>query len=162
MNKVTFPSVEEHLNGLKGFDMHAMQLSSGKFICQQRDLQLPNLIIGDRFINTSVQYHSILQEDWFYFLIPRHNDKVSINGHKINEDQPIILTEKQEALVQVPDNYYAFYIIITKDELKKYFDEESLEQLKNGLSQQNFVKKIFKSGTNLQELCELIENLLNK
>ncbi len=46
MDKINFPSVEEHLNGLKGFDMHAIQLSSGKFLCQQRDLQLPKLILG--------------------------------------------------------------------------------------------------------------------
>lgn len=163
MNKITFPSVEEHLNGLKGFDMHAMQLSSGKFLCQQRDLQLPKLILGDRFINTAVQYHSVLQQDWFYILIPRHNDEVSVNGHKISINQPLILTESQEALVQVPDNYYAFYIIITNDELKKYFDEESIEQLKKFLSQQNFLKNIFtQSGSNLQHLCALIETLLNR
>ena len=77
MNKVTFPSVEEHLNGLKLFDMHAMQLSSGKFLCQQRELQLPKLILGDRFISTAVQYHSVLQQDCFYILIPRHNDDIS-------------------------------------------------------------------------------------
>lgn len=163
MNKITFPSVEEHLNGLKGFDMHAMQLSSGKFLCQQRDLQLPKLILGDRFINTAVQYHSILQQDWFYFLIPRHNDEVSVNGHSINFNQPLILTENQEALVQVPDNYYAFYIIITNDELTKYFDEESIELLKKTIAQQNFVKNIFtQPGSNLKQLCLLIEDLLNK
>ena len=163
MNKIIFPSVEDHLNGLKGFDMHAMQLSSGKFLCQQRDLQLPKLVLGDRFINTSVQYHSVLQQDWFYILIPRHNDEVSVNGHKISLNQPLILTESQEALVQVPDNYYAFYIIITNDELKKYFDEETIEHFKNTLSKQNFLKNTFiQPDNNLQHLCTLIEALLNK
>lgn len=163
MNKIIFPSVEAHLNGLKGFDMHAMQLSSGKFLCQQRDLQLPKLVLGDRSINTSVQYHSILQQDWFYILIPRHNDEVSVNGHKISLNQPLILTENQEALVQVPDNYYAFYIIITNDELIKYFDEETIEHFKDSLSKQNFLKNTFiQPESNLQHLCTLIETLLNK
>ena len=163
MNKVTFPSVEEHLNGLKLFDMHAMQLSSGKFLCQQRELQLPKLILGDRFISTAVQYHSVLQQDCFYILIPRHNDDISVNGRKVCLNQPLIFTENQEMLVQVPDNYYAFYIIITTDELTKYFNKEDIEQLKNIISQQNFIKNTFTLPENNQKhLCSLIENLLNK
>jgi AraC family ethanolamine operon transcriptional activator len=163
MNKIIFPSVEEHLNGLKGFDMHAMQLSSGKFLCQQRDLQLPKIIIGDRFISTAVQYHSVLQQDWFYILIPKHNDGVYANGQEICSNQSLIFTENQEVLVQVPDNYYAFYIIITTDELAKYFNEEDIQQLKNITSQQYLVKNVFTQPENNQKkLCSLIENLLNK
>ncbi len=163
MNKITFPSVEDHFNGLKGFDIHAVQLSPGRFLCQQRDLQLPKLILGDRFISTSIQYQSILQQDCFYILIPRHNDEMSVNGRKIPLNQPLIFTKNQDMLVQVPDNYYAFYIIITTDELTKYFDEEYIEQLKKIIQQQNFVKNIFYQPENNQKyLCSLIENLLNK
>jgi AraC-like DNA-binding protein len=162
MDKITFPSVELHLNGLQGFDMHAMQLSSGRFLCQQRDLRLPNVILGDRFINTAVQYQSVLKQDWFYILIPKDKVQMSVNGQKISMNQSVVFTKDQEVLVQIPESYYAYYIIITVEELTKYFDRDYLEQLKRIISQQNFATQIFSRAEHEQShLCSSIASLLN-
>lgn len=162
MKKLTYPCVEDHLNGLKGFDMHAMQLSSGRFYCQQRDLQLSKIVIGDRFISTSVQYHSILKQDCIYILIPMRNNDILVNGKKIHLNQPLFFTTSQEMLVRVPENYYAYYVIISTAELIKYFDEESINHLKKIIWQQNFTKQTFPSPiSTLEHLNILIDRLLS-
>jgi methylphosphotriester-DNA--protein-cysteine methyltransferase len=163
MKKITYPCVEDHLNGLKGFDMYAMQLSSGKFLCQQRDLQLSKIVIGDRYISTSIQYHSILQQDCVYILIPNPQNDILVNG-KINHlNQALFFTQKQEMLIRVPENYYAFYIIIPTIELIKYFDLASIEYFKKLIWQQNFSNTPFqKPNDSFKYLGSLIDNLLSR
>jgi len=163
MNKITYQSVEDHLNGLKEFNIHATQLHPGNFVCHQRELQLPKLIIGDRFINTALLYDSILQQDFFYILIPREHKGISINGKKTPLHQSIIFIKNQEMLVRVPDGFYAFYIIITTDELNNYFGENNIELLKKVIWQQNLVQNTFHQPEYIQlHLCSLIEKLLNQ
>lgn len=163
MNKVTYQSVEEHLNGLKEFDIHAIQLHPGKFLCHQRELKLPKLIIGERFISTALLYDSNLQQDYFYILIPRQYEGIYVNGKKASLNQSIIFTKNQDMLVRVPNGFYAFYIIITTDELSNYFGEENITQLKKVIWQQNYIKSAFHQPQyNQMHLCLLIDNLLNQ
>lgn len=163
MNKITYQSVEDHLNGLQEFNIHAIQLNPGKFLCEQRELQLPKLILGDRFVSTTLQYDSTLQQDCFYILIPRQCEGMHVNGRKILLNQSLIFTKHQNMFVRVPNNFHAYYIIIKTDELTKYFGEENVEKLKDVIWQQNFVKSVFHQPEyNQVHLCLLIENLLNK
>lgn len=163
MNKVTYQSVEDHLNGLKEFAIHALQLHPGKFLCHQRELKLPKLVIGDRFVSTALLYDSNLQQDYFYILIPKQYKGVYVNGKKTPINQSIIFIKNQEMLVRVPDEFYAFYIIITTEELTNYFDKDNIAQLKKVIWQQNFIKSAFHQPEyNQMHLCSLIENLLNK
>ena len=89
MNDIIFPSIEDYLKGLIDFDIYATQLSSGKFLCKQRELQLPKLILGDRFVSTALQYHTILQQDCFYIVIPRQDVGMSVNGQKVQLNQQL-------------------------------------------------------------------------
>ena len=91
MIDIIFPEVEDYLKKITEFDISAVQLSSGKFVCRKKELQLPKLIIGNRYVSTSMQYHTILKQDCFYVVIPKGNAGITINGHEMELNQPVVL-----------------------------------------------------------------------
>ncbi len=163
MRDIIFPSIDDYLNGLIGFDIYATQISSGNFLCRQRRLQLPKLVLGDRFISTALQYQATLQQDCFYIVIPKNNVGMYMNGKKTHFNQPLLFTEDQEMLIRTPSNSINFHILIPTIELREYFDDGMIEQLKKITFLQNTGKNIFiRSISNQKYLCSLIEGLLNQ
>ena len=163
MRDIIFPSIDDYLNGLIGFDIYATQISSGNFLCRQRRLQLPKLVLGDRFISTALQYQATLQQDCFYVVIPKNNVGMYMNGKKTHFNQPLLFTENQEMLIRTPSNSVNFHILIPTSELGEYFDDDMIEQLKKITFLQNTGKSIFiQSVGNQKYLCSLIESLLNQ
>jgi AraC family ethanolamine operon transcriptional activator len=155
--------IEDYLKNMAEFDMEVTQLSPGKFVCCQKELTLPKLIIGYRFVNTSLLHHSCLKQDCFYIIIPKGNSGMSVNGQKILLNQPLIYTLEQEVISCIPDNSYNLYIIIPTAELAKYFDKDKIEKFKKSSTQQSSAKKIFlQSESNQNNLCSLIEALLKR
>ena len=163
MIDIIFPEVEGYLKEITEFDINAVQLSSGKFACHKKELQLPKLIIGNRYVNTSMQYHFVLKEDCFYIVIPRGNEGISINGYNMGLNQPVVFTLGQEVFSRVSNDSYNFHIVIPTAELIKYVDEQSIEQLKKAVAQLSFGQRLFNQYENSQNhLCSLIDILLNR
>jgi len=161
MKDIIHLKIEDYLKNIAEYDIDATQLSPGKFLCCQKELQLPKLVIGYRFVSTSLLLHSTLKQDCFYIIIPKGNIGMSVNGQKIALNQPLIFTLEQEILSSIPDNSYNLYIIIPTAELVKYFGKETIEQFKKATTQQNRAKKTSEQSENNQtNLCSLIEALL--
>jgi len=159
----TFSSIDDYLKKITEFDIHAMQLSSGKFFCRKTELQLPKLVISSRYVSTSMQYHTTLKQDCFYIVIPRGNMNIAVNGYKTKLNQPLVFTFGQEIFACIPENSRNFHITIPTIELAKYFDEENIAQLKLATAQQNLGQQVFFLSENSQShLCSLMEILLNR
>ena len=158
-----YSCVEDYLKKSKEFDKVGTQMSPGHFLCYQRELQLPKLIVGKRYVTTSLLYQSTLQQDCFYIVIPKINGGMLVNGQKIALSQPLVFTSKQESLIHLPENACNLYIIIPTVELTKYFDEEKIEMFKHIISQCNIHKKaLIQSDSDQKCLSSLIDNLLQE
>jgi len=158
-----YSCVEDYLKNAKEFDIVATQVSAGHFLCYQRELQLPNLIVGKRYVTTSLLYQTTLQQECFYIVIPKINGGMLVNGQKIALSQPLVFTSKQESLIHLPENACNLYIIIPTVELTKYFDEEKIEMVKHIISQCNIHKKaLIQSESDQKRLSSLIDNLLQE
>lgn len=163
MIDIIFPSIDDYLNEFTGFDVDATQISAGNFLCRQRRFYLPKFVLGDRFISTALQYQATLQKDYFYIVIPKNNVGMYMNGKETNFNLPLLFTENQEMLIRTPSNSINFHILISTPEISKYFDQETIEQLKKITFLQNTGKSIFtQSESNQTYLCTLIENLLDQ
>jgi AraC-like DNA-binding protein len=163
MKDIINTSVEDYLNKITEFNMHATQLSSGKFLSCKKELPLPKLTVGSSYISRAMQYHCILKQDCFYIIIPRGSIGMGLNGQAVAFNQSFVFTLEQEIFTSTADNSYNLYIIIPTVELAKYFDEEYITELKNATRLQNLGKKIFiKSEYNQNHLCSLIEALLEQ
>jgi len=158
-----YSSVEDYLKKIAEFDVVATQVSEGHFLCYQRELQLPKLIVGKRYVTTSLLYQCTLKQDCFYIVIPKVNSGTLVNGQKIELGQPLVFTQKQEALGHMPENSCNLYIIIPTVELTKYFDDEKIESFKHIISQCNIHKKALIQPDNDQKnLSSLIDTLLQE
>jgi len=124
MIDTTFNSVEDYLNTISKFDIYATQLSARSFLCVQKEVQLPKLTVGNRFISSSLQYHSILKRDYLYISIPSEQTDVFVNGKKMHNNQSIVYTLNCEVLTRTPDLFDNYYIIIPISELLEYMSEE--------------------------------------
>ncbi|GHE84797.1 AraC family transcriptional regulator [Thalassotalea profundi] len=164
MLDLQYTCLGEYLSKLKKLDIYATQVTSGKFLCQYRELQLPKLIVGDRFISTGLRLHTMLKQDCFYIILPNNNHDVSINGHLIDANQPIIFANNQEMLFNVPKNSQKYYvIIINSEELAEYYGRENVDTLKKTIETQAIKPiKFINPKNHQQHLCLIIENLLNQ
>jgi len=160
MIDVSFKSVEDYLNTITKFDIYATQLSPGNFLCFQREVQLPKLIVGNRYISSSLQYHSILKLEYLYVSIPKDKSGLLLNGKEVKQNQPIVYTLNQEIFTRIPDCFDNFYLIVPVIELDKYLDEDNLERL-NNITQQPVCRQIFVSSLETQtKIRELISFLI--
>ena len=163
MIKIIYSCIEDYLKKIAELDIYATQLSPGKFLCSQKELKLPKLIIGNRFVSTSLLYQATLKQDCFYILIQKGNVGMLVNGQEIELDQPLVFTLAQEMLIRIPNNSHLLYMIIPTVKLAKYFDERDIEQLKNATRQKNIGEKVcIQSEKNQKHLCYLIEFLLKR
>ena len=162
MNSV-FSEVGDYLNAISAFDVSGTQLSSGKFSCHQKEVQLPKLTIGHHCINTSMQYHATLKLDCFYIIIPRGDNGIKINGHEIKYNIPIVFIPGQETIFVFYANTFDYHITIPKAELVKCFDGINIELLKIMFSNQKFDSPMLAHTKGYQSrICSLIEFLLNQ
>ena len=160
MSNITFLNIDDYLKGLTDFDIHATQISSGRFLCRQQQLQLPKLILGENFISTGLQYQATLQQDYFYIVIPKNNVGTHMNGHKTSVNQLLLFTENREILIRTSDNYCHYYIFISPNELGGAFDGKTINKLKKAIALQNIGINIFtQSESNQKYLCSLIERV---
>ena len=160
MNSV-FSEVGDYLNAISAFDVSGTQLSSGKFSCHQKEVQLPKLTIGHHCINTSMQYHATLKLDCFYIIIPRGDNGIKINGHEIKYNIPIVFIPGQETIFVFYANTFDYHITIPVTELVKYFNEKNIELLKIMFCNLNSNTPSYAKGYQ-SRICSLIEFLLNQ
>lgn len=165
MTNLEFYSIDEYRKGLINMEVYATQLSSGLFSCAQRQFQLPKIVIGDQLINTSMQFHAEITQDCFYIVIPRKGvDGVSVNGQNLLIDQPLVFKQYQEMLVRLPKHYPKHYVIvISSEELGRYYGNDNINILKERLEYQYFDKPAFSNDMNtLVKLSMIIDSLLIK
>ncbi|MDO6486306.1 helix-turn-helix domain-containing protein [Colwellia sp. 6_MG-2023] len=164
MTDLEFYSIDEYRKVLINMDVYATQLSPGIFSCQQRQFELPKVIISDKFINTSVQFHARITEDCFYIVIPyKGATGLLVNGKGFLANQPLVFKQGQEILTRIPKHYPKYYVvIISSEELASYYGSENLSILKEVLDYQYFDRQGFSSNINtLNNLSHTIDSLLN-
>lgn len=162
MIDIIYSSIEDYLNKINELGVFATQLSSGKFLCCQKELKLPKLIIGSRYVSSSLLYHLTLKQDFFCIAIPKGNAGMLVNGHAVEPNQLLVFTLEQEMLIRIPKNYDSHYIIIPTINLTKYLGEGNIAQLKKATTQ-HIGKNIFiQSEKEQMDLCSLIDNLLKQ
>jgi AraC-like DNA-binding protein len=163
MIDIIYSSIEDYLKKATELGMYATQLSSGKFLCCQKELKLPKLIIGNRYVSTSLLYQFTLKQDCFYIAIPKGNAGMLVNGQQIELNQLLVFTVEQEMLISIPQHYCSHYIIIPTVKLAKYFDEGDIALFKNATRQQIIGNNVcIQSENNQKHLCSLIETLLTE
>ncbi|MFT5852308.1 MAG: AraC family ethanolamine operon transcriptional activator [Colwellia sp.] len=164
MIDLEFSNVEDYLQKLTKLDIYATQISPGSFSCRHREFQLPKLTVGDRSINTSLLLQAAINKDYFYILLPNNEGTgVSVNGKPLLMNQPLVFSDNQEMLFMMPNNYPKYcVIVISSEELAKFYGNENIGILKTNLEKQSYEKIIFSDpGKNLNHLNLLIESLLN-
>jgi hypothetical protein len=160
---IVFSEVDDYLNAISAFDISGTQLSSGKFVCHKKELQLPKLVVGNRYISTSMQYHTVLKQDCFYIIIPQGDNGIRIDGQERKFNIPIVFIPGQEVISVFYADTFDYHITIPAVELVKYFDEENIELLRDMFSSQNFESLKFSRTKRYQNyICSLIKLLLNQ
>jgi AraC-like DNA-binding protein len=160
---VKYSNIEEYRKGICRLDMRVLQITPGHFMCQHRELELPKVIIGDRFFNSAMLWQTAVKQDYFYIVLPTCNCELTVNGQKISIKQPIVFSEHQEMLFHIPINYPKYYVIvISSAEFAEYYGNENIERLKKYIRNQDYGSNFFlHSSGHLKNVCVLIDNLLN-
>ncbi len=152
--------MSDYLNSISKFDIYATQVSSRQFLCHEKEIALPKLIVGRRFISSALHLHSLLTKNSLYLSIPENKTGVTLNGQKIAQHQPIISAHNQEIFTRIPDDYDNYYFIVPVFELAKYLTVEAIEQIQNITYQVKAVRHFFIPSTEHQhQLRSLIKTL---
>lgn len=161
---IKYPCIERYFQDLSRLDISGMQITPGSFSCRHRELQLPKVIIGDRLFSAGVQLNTAIKPDCFYIILPQSNAEVLVNGQRILINQPIVFSQHQEMIFRIPKNYPKYYVVvISSTEFANYYGAENVTRLKTFISNQHFESNYFKhNNSNLEDLCVLIDNLLNR
>jgi AraC family ethanolamine operon transcriptional activator len=165
MIDLEFSSIEDYLQGITKLDIYATQISPGSFSCRHREFQLPKLTVGDRSINTSLLFQAAINKDYFYFILPNNQGTGAlVNGKPVLINQPLIFSANQDMLFVVPNNYPKYcVIVISAEELAKFYGNENMDFLKQILEKQANENIIFSHAhRNLNHLNLIIESLLNQ